>query len=481
MTPPTDHTPPPLELDWSFTPAEAALRWPADRPLAALISDGDASDAARWSILAAPGRPAPGETPLDVLRGIDASIHRPSTRIADERARNPDAPPFAGGWLGWLGYDLGRELEPSAGRESGARDDRGWPSLQMLRCDGAYVHDRRSGRWRRVGDPASLPDLNRSGPAAPAGWSVAALRSRSGRDAYIDAVTRALAYINEGDIYQANIAHRLSAPFEGNARALFARLCETMGPRYAGFIESPDGRGAVLSFSPELFLRFDPATRRVETRPIKGTRPATVPPAELLSAEKDAAELTMIVDLMRNDLGRVCDFGSVRVTDPRSIETHGGAGAMAAAGVHHAVATIEGRMRAGLGVADLIAASFPAGSITGAPKIRAMQIVDELEPVRRGPYCGAVGFISDSGHASFNVAIRTASIRGESACGCYMLRGELDYSVGAGIVADSDPVSEWEETLAKAAVFQRTIAMGSPPETISRERPAAGAGAGAGA
>jgi anthranilate/para-aminobenzoate synthase component I len=155
----------------------------------------------------------------------------------------------------------------------------------------------------------------------------------------------------------------------------------------------------------------------------------------------------MIVDLMRNDLGRVCSFGSVRVDEPRVIESHGRAGAS----VLQAVSSVSGRLRESLSLVDVVRAVFPGGSITGAPKIRAMQIIEELDEAARGPYCGAVGYVSDSGDACFNVAIRTLAISGEAGPGRTISRGVADYWVGAGIVADSDPAAEWEETLVKAS------------------------------
>ena len=194
----------------------------------------------------------------------------------------------------------------------------------------------------------------------------------------------------------------------------------------------------VCSLSPELFLEFDAATRRVTTRPIKGTRPLGTPEAELLEAPKDRAELMMIVDLMRNDLGRVCTAGSVRVAEARGIERHA---------VHHAVATITGELGSGRSRCDLLRAAFPPGSITGAPKIAAMRLIDRLEGRARGAYCGCVGRFTDDGGMMLNVAIRTATLSARPGeAGVF----DLVYPVGAGIVADSDPEGEWRETLDKA-------------------------------
>ncbi|HEX2838810.1 MAG TPA: chorismate-binding protein, partial [Phycisphaerales bacterium] len=187
--------------------------------------------------------------------------------------------------------------------------------------------------------------------------------------------------------------------------------------------------------------------------PMKGTRPAGHPAGELEAAEKDRAELTMIVDLMRNDLGRVCDLGSVRVERARAIERHEGLGVL------QATATVAGTLRAGRTWWDVIAATFPGGSVTGAPKVRAMQIIGELEGRARGAYCGCIGFLSDSGAFQCNIAIRTAMIDGLPSAGTLdgVADGTISYSVGAGIVADSDPAAEWRETMDKAAVFLRCV------------------------
>jgi para-aminobenzoate synthetase component 1 len=203
--------------------------------------------------------------------------------------------------------------------------------------------------------------------------------------------------------------------------------------------------------SPELLLRTTPGPDgvRISTRPIKGTRPADTPPRELLESEKDTAELAMIVDLMRNDLGRVCRIGSIQVTDGRSIESH--------PTVHHGVAEIRGVLRSDASMTDLLAATFPPGSVTGAPKVRAMRTIDELEPVRRGPYCGAIGWIGDDGRMTLNVAIRTITCAGVPLGSADELDGRLDYHAGCGIVADSDPESERLESLDKTEVLRRTI------------------------
>jgi anthranilate/para-aminobenzoate synthase component I len=274
-------------------------------------------------------------------------------------------------------------------------------------------------------------------------------------DAYLAAVGRTLEDIRAGDIFQANIAQRLSAPITGSIRALAARALARSDAWYGAVLELDDGR-AIVSMSPELFLELDGARGAVCTRPIKGTRPSDVDAGELAGSTKDAAELHMIVDLMRNDLGRVCRFGSIEVPSGRTIETHGT--------VHHGVGEVRGRLRPGTSVGGLLRATFPPGSVTGAPKIRAMQIIDELEPVPRGPYCGAIGFVSDHGDACFSVAIRTMVLTGRTgapdAPGAF--DGVVDYGVGGGIVADSEPLAEYRESLDKAAVLRLATADALP-------------------
>jgi para-aminobenzoate synthetase component 1 len=214
-------------------------------------------------------------------------------------------------------------------------------------------------------------------------------------------------------------------------------------PAYFAALLDYGGR-ALISNSPELFLKVD-ADRKVTTRPIKGTRPfAQGMEKQLRESIKDQAELNMIVDLERNDLGRVCEIGSVKVTNPREIESH--------PTVFHGVATIEGQLRKDVGLVELLRATFPGGSVTGAPKIRAMEIIEELEPVRRGPYCGAIGYLSADGQMQFNIAIRTIIVN----------QGTAYVSVGGGIVADSNPADEYEETLVKARAMLDVLGVDHP-------------------
>ncbi|MDA1190364.1 MAG: aminodeoxychorismate synthase component I, partial [Candidatus Poribacteria bacterium] len=269
-------------------------------------------------------------------------------------------------------------------------------------------------------------------------------RSDVSRVAYEKAVASVREYIAAGDVYQVNLTRRISTEWEHDPYALYARLRESNPAPFSAYGEM-DGY-AVVSSSPERFLKVDAGTRRIETRPIKGTRPRGRSPEEdarnrqeLLDSEKDAAELLMIVDLERNDLGRICEYGSVRVSEMRSIEAY--------ASVVHTVATVEGTLRPDTTVAETLRATFPGGSITGAPKIRAMQLIDALEANPRGVYTGSIGYIGFDGGIDLNVAIRTVVVRD----------GEATFGVGGGIVWDSDPEAEYRETLDKADAIFRAL------------------------
>lgn len=416
------------------TPAQALAAWPDGVPLAALWSGGS-GEHARWTVLAQPSH-------VRVLKpGADPAAWARSLLPASAAKRDAIAP----GWMACLGYELGGVFEPVA---RGVEASHG-PLAVAVRCDDAWVCDHHRGTWHAVGSP---PELE---AAQPRVWRAGPLASAMGAVGYTGRAARAVEYIRAGDVYQVNLAHELSGPFHGSARGLFRDWVEQSGAWYGAYLEwdGADRRRAVLSASPELFLSFDPVSRRLVTRPMKGTRPAGHSAGELEAAEKDRAELTMIVDLMRNDLGRVCDLGSVRVERARSIERHDGLGVL------QATATVVGTLSAGRTWWDVIAATFPGGSVTGAPKVRAMQIIGELEGRARGAYCGCVGFLSDSGAFQCNIAIRTAMIEGPPRAGTLdgVADGTISYSVGAGIVADSDPEAEWRETMDKAAVFLRCV------------------------
>ena len=264
------------------------------------------------------------------------------------------------------------------------------------------------------------------------------VRSNLAQSEFVERVERAQAYIRAGDIYQVNLSHRLTAPWGGSGWNLFRRLSAASPAPYAAYMDGGDYE--LASTSPELFLRMDGAN--IQTRPIKGTRPRGSDPEmdtqlaqELEASPKENAELVMITDLLRNDLGKVCEYGSISVSRLAGLERY--------RYVQHLVSTIQGRLAPGQTHLAALAACFPGGSVTGAPKIRAMEIIDELEPVARGPYTGALGYLGFNGKSQLSMVIRAA----------ICARGLVHFQVGAGIVADSVPGAEYEETLVKARGF----------------------------
>ena len=351
--------------------------------------------------------------------------------------------------IGFLGYDLAPRIERLPRAQP--RDSR-LPDIRMALYDTAVTIDEQSGKvelwaWDLTGDGRTAAErrcrawrkaLDRAlrSPKQPSSRpiSLTAPKSSLDRETYLATVRRVIEYIKDGDVFQVNLSQRFMADGQIDPLELYLRLKQVSPAPFAAYLHWQDL--AVVSASPESFFRTRGNT--VVTRPIKGTRPRGSSPdddgrlaAELLDSPKDRAELTMIVDLERNDLGRVCEYGSVVVREPLTIESF--------AEVHHLVATVEGQLRAGVGPVDVIRAVFPGGSITGAPKIRAMEIIDELEPNRRSLYTGAIGYLSRGGTSDFNIAIRTILVEGS----------RVSFQVGGGIVADSEPQAEYEETLAK--------------------------------
>lgn len=381
--------------------------------------------------------------------------------------------PFCGGWIGYIGYEAGlyRDNIPPANK-----NDLEWPLLRFALYDAAAIYDHRLKRWTLVAvdwpaslnlrratvatritqlrerlmkpaDASTMPNnlhaqhhgearlskacLTRSPSDLPSGW-----RSNCTLDDYYAKVEKVKQYIRAGDIYQANLTQRFMAysktvPFEN-----YLRLRRLNPSSHAAYL-SWENR-AILSASPELFLELRQGN--VITRPIKGTAPRSNDTAldiaasqALTQSEKDRAELNMIIDLLRNDLGRVCRYGSVSVVEDGALETH--------PSVYHRVASISGKLRPECHWYDLLEATFPGGSITGAPKIRAMQIISQLEPTTRGVYCGSIGYLGLDGSLSLSIAIRTLVQIGQQIYG---------YAGGA-ITSDSDSAMEYEEMLAKAA------------------------------
>jgi para-aminobenzoate synthetase component 1 len=356
-------------------------------------------------------------------------------------------PPFSGGALGYLAYDLKNVIErlPQT-----ARDECGLPDLWLIWPRQLIVHDRMEGSLTHVvlqyGEQRphriEWPPGVASDAPHPASFRVGPLRSNFTREEYMQAVGRVREYIRAGDVYQVNLSQRYRFAFSGNAFFLWESLFARNPAAFYGYLHCGDHQ--VLSTSMERFLYR--AGDFIETRPIKGTRKRgeTGPEDEALQADlltnpKDSAELSMIVDLLRNDLGRVCEPRSVRVEVHKRLESY--------QNVHHLVSIVTGRLRPAVSHGDILRATFPGGSITGCPKIRTMEIIDELETVVRHIYTGSIGYLGHHGNMDLNIAIRTALIHNET---CY-------FSVGGGIVFDSDEADEYEETLHKGKTLFDTI------------------------
>lgn len=283
------------------------------------------------------------------------------------------------------------------------------------------------------------PEPSRAAPRETYRRSASSVPSSDlSRESFLSAVMRAQHYIRNGHIYQVNLSHRLSEPWEESGWNFFLRLKEISPAPFSAYLHC--GEFELASSSPELFLRMSGS--QIQTRPIKGTRPRHADPTrdaqlsyELQTSAKEISELVMITDLLRNDLGRVCEFGSVQVPDLVHLERY--------PHVQHLVSTVEGRLRGDVTHFHAFASCFPGGSITGAPKIRAMEIIDELEPISRGPYTGTLGYLGFNRETQLSIIIRTALIHRET----------VHFNVGAGIVADSLPEAEYDETIAKAGGY----------------------------
>jgi para-aminobenzoate synthetase component 1 len=417
----------------------------------------------------------------NTVRMVGADVLTEVRTLLGPHATKPVAglPPFQGGVAGYLAYDWGRTLE----RLPASRyDDLALPDVVLGVYDWviAWDHDESrawlistglpetsdEGRARRAamraaevqarieptvetarlpGPVPGLPGGRGQAPGAPSylvrgGWWDPRLEVRSAftHEGYLDAVRRVREYILAGDIFQANLSQRFEAPLDEAPWELYLRMRQRNAAPFAAYFDIPEA--VVLSASPERFLRVD-VEGRVETRPIKGTRPRGIGPEHdgalgraLTESAKDRAENLMIVDLMRNDLSRVCSPGTVRVPELFALERY--------ATVHHLVSTVVGHLAPGNDALDLLRASFPGGSITGAPKVRAMEIIAELEPSQRSVYCGSIGYWSVTGALDTNIAIRTAIAPRDRPC--------IYFNAGGGIVADSDPELEYRETLDKA-------------------------------
>jgi para-aminobenzoate synthetase component 1 len=465
------------ELD-GVAPADAAEEF-RDLPGLGLLESARPGRAGRWSILVA--------DPVDVMVGSSVGPDPfAGARAALARLDGTPIPagtvPFAGGLVGHLAYDFGRRFEAIPGQ---AVDDQGLPDLRLGLHAWAVVWDGRDGRTWLTGravdaDTARLARalaevreraaaVGRAAAGTQAGIAplpplpplvFASGTDRDGWDAGVATVRSAIA---AGELYQANLARRLAAPFDADPWAVFRRLRAGEPAAFAAYLDlGPGGdRGwdadrapgrrdlqrcrAIVSASPEPFVALD-AAGRVRADPIKGTRPRGRTraedrglAAELLASAKDRAENTMIVDVLRNDLGRVCRPGSVGAPRLWRLER--------TPSVQHLVSTITGRLAPGRDAFDLLAATFPGGSVTGAPKIRAMELIEALEPVRRGPYCGGALWVDAAGAMGSSILIRTFVADGR----------RLTLHVGGGITWRSDAEAEWEETRAKVRGPLRAI------------------------
>ena len=433
-------------------PMDAAERF-RDLPGLVLLESARPGRNARWTYLSAD--PVAAIEAPSAGTDVFAGARRLLGRLAVDPIDDPAGPAFTGGLAGFVGYDLGRRLErlPSI-----AVADQELPTLRLALHDWVIAWDRRDGRaWlagRAVDELVGRlderldwvrarllgPRPTRAATPEPQGIEMRSGLPRAAYEAGVESIRDAIA---AGDIYQANLTRRLEGPFRGDPWPLYRRLRTGDPALFAAYLDlgpSPftGAPRAIASASPEPFLSV---TRdgHVETNPIKGTRPRgrdresdRALACELLSSAKDRAENVMIVDVLRNDLGRVCRPGTVRVPRLCRLER--------TAAVQHLVSTVTGRLEDGRDAFDLLAASFPGGSITGAPKIRAMQLLETLEPVRRGPYTGIAGWLGPDGAMGTSILIRS-----------YVADGErLTLHVGGGITWRSDPAAEWDETVAKA-------------------------------
>jgi para-aminobenzoate synthetase component I len=352
--------------------------------------------------------------------------------------------PFMGGAVGYFAYDLARRLERLPKK---AEDAEHLPEMRIGIYDWALVVDHvqrkcwlasygRAPLTRERWDDLVQQFSNASVQPEQAFRVLSPVSSNMDEARYAEAFRRIQRYIHEGDCYQVNLAQRFCAQAEGDAWAAYRHLRRISPAPFAAYLNLPDAQ--ILSASPERFLEV--RARRVETKPIKGTRPRSADPVqdkayaeELQASLKDRAENLMIVDLLRNDIGKNCIPGTMRADQLFALEsfTH----------VHHLVSTVSGRLAPGHTAMHLLRGCFPGGSITGAPKLRAMQIIEELEPHRRGVYCGAIGYIGFDGNMDTSIAIRTAVFSDHS----------IRFWAGGGIVADSEPDKEYRETWDKAA------------------------------
>ncbi len=453
-----------IRLEATHTPLEALSRF-ADLPGLCLLQSAAAEHPlSRYSFLAA--------DPVATITANAAewSSVRDQVRstLGSDSAAVAGLPPFQGGWAGWFGYELGTAFDDVARHPNqplpvsdialGLYDwviawdhrlDAVWLISTGIDATGERDASRAQARTDAVltrwTSAQTQRDPTSTGSESAGGVAKFAAAADFTASEYEAAVARVVDYVLAGDIFQANIAQRFTTPFSGDPLALYTEVMRKSPAPMAAFLQQ--GAVSIVSASPERFMRLDAGTRLVETRPIKGTRPRDRDTArdaalarELEASEKDRAENVMIVDLLRNDLARVCEPRSVRTPQLCALESH--------ATVHHLVSTVTGVLSPGRDSLDLLAATFPGGSITGAPKLRAMEIITELEPVARGVYAGAIGWLGLDGSMDTSIAIRTVTIAG----------GIASLHAGGGITALSEPDEEYRETLDKARALLEAVA-----------------------
>ena len=438
------------------TPVSAYLKLRGDGPSFLLESAEQGQQVGRWSFL--------GFRPRAVIR-LDRGEHPdPYAAVAEELARYRIAPldglpPFAGGAVGMFGYDLVRSAEPSVGEPN--PDDTGMPELAVMITDVLLAFDHLRHEVTVLANVIAEGDVEQAyqeaataiadvrerlrGPVPQVGvgrTDPPSFSSNLGSDGYAAAVERAKEYIRAGDIYQVVPSQRWSADCPVDAFSIYRGLRAINPSPYMYFLDFEDFE--IAGASPEALVTV--TGRNVRQRPIAGTRPRADSVEqdlergrELLADPKERAEHVMLVDLGRNDLGRVCEYGSVTVDELMTVETY--------SHVMHIVSSVSGTLNPGVSPMDALRASLPAGTLSGAPKIRAMQIIDELEPVGRGPYGGAVGYLSYTGDLDTCIYIRSALVKD----------GQVHLQAGGGIVADSDPAYEVRETEAKAGAVMDAI------------------------
>ena len=436
-------------LPYLANPADyfAAIR---HAPGAVLLDSGrPTADRGRYDLLSAWPEAEltlqPDESGRDFLQRLRNSLQQLGN------AALPDAYelPFAGGLIGYLSYDFGRQLEQLPAH---ALDDLHLPDARLGLYAWALITDHQAATSQLVFHPSLEPAqrdrliqlFSQPAPQLNRAFSLKQpMQPDISASQYQQALSKIHDYIQAGDCYQVNYTQRFSAQCEGDAWTAYCALRQACPTPFSGFMSLADDN-AILSLSPERFVRV--SHHQVETRPIKGTRPRgknsaedAANAAELLASPKDRAENLMIVDLLRNDLGRTCRTGSVRVPELFTLESY--------PNVHHLVSSVVGELADGKDALDLIGDSFPGGSITGAPKIRAMQIIDELEPTRRSLYCGSLLYLDVRGEMDSSIAIRSLLVKD----------GRVSCWGGGGIVADSDWQDEYQESITKVKVLLDTL------------------------